>query len=202
MTTDSTPAAPPAAPPAPAGSNTVNSFIITDDAAGLIGFLVATFAATEVADARTSDTDGLVLHSELRVGDSTLMIADRKPDWLYSPAFTQVYVTDVAATLDRATAHGARIVTEPTDFWGDVLARIVDPFGNVWWVCRHNPADAAWDGGADSAWDDGADGAGHQQVPGGADSEDSWASFTTPELEYIHSTLVDTMAGLRDPRTT
>ncbi|GHH75369.1 VOC family protein [Promicromonospora soli] len=190
MTTDSTPAV----PSAPVGSNTVNPFIVTDDAAGLIAFLIATFEATEIAEARTADTDGLVLHSELRIGDSVVMIADRKPDWLYSPAFTQVYVTDVAATLRRAVAHGGRVVTDPTDFWGDVLARIADPFGNVWWVCRHNATNATWDDEPDAAVE--------AQEPGGADTEETWSSFITPELEYIHSTLLDTMAGLRDPRTT
>ncbi|MFI6572839.1 VOC family protein [Nocardia fluminea] len=106
----------PAVPPAPAGSATVDPFIWTDDAAGLLDFLVDVFGATEVAEARTADTDGLILHSELRIGDSTLTIADRKPDWPYTPSFVRVYVDDPDATLKRAAARGARIVTEPTDF--------------------------------------------------------------------------------------
>lgn len=181
-------------PSAPAGSNTVNPFIWTHDAVGLLEFLVAVFEAHEVREARTIDTDGLVLHSELLVGDSTLTIADRKLGWPYTPAFTRVYVDDVAATLDRARSHGARIVTEPTDFWGDTLSRFADPFGNLWWVYRHDPVQASWEDGESAGATDGVPSA-------SATSDESWESFTTPELDYIHSTLVAAMTSLRDPRS-
>lgn len=177
-----------AVPAAPAGSATVNPFIWTDDAAGLIDFLIEVFGATEVPEARTADTDGLVLHSELLIGDSTLTIADRKPGWPYTPAFVRVYVEDPAATLERAAARGARIVTEPTDFFGDVLSRFADPYGHIWWVYKHNPGAQAWDtADADADWGD-------------AGADESWESFTTPELTYIHTTLMDAMSNLKDPR--
>ncbi len=182
-------------PAAPAGSATVDPFIWSDDAAGLIRFLLDVFDATEVPEARTADTDGLVLHSEVQIGDSTITIADRKPQWPYTPAFVRVYVEDPAATLKRAAGAGARIVTEPTEFWGDVLARFADPFGHLWWVYEHNPSDDAA-GGAE-----GADAAttvdGDWTEPAG---DESWESFATPELTYVHSTLMEAMAALRDPR--
>lgn len=128
-----------ATPDAPAGANTVNPFIITGDAATVIGFIADVFGAEDVPEARTLDTDGLILHSELRLGDSLLMVADRKPGWPFTPAFTRVYVDDVEATLARAQARGARIVTRPTGFFGETLARFQDPSGNLWWVCRHDP---------------------------------------------------------------
>lgn len=184
-------------PPAPAGSNTVNSFIMTDDALGLIAFVGAVFDAFENLDARTADADGLVLHSEIHIGDSLLTIADRKPTWPYTPAFTRVYVVDAAATLERAVAQGARIVTEPTEFWGDVFSRFADPFGHLWWVYQHTPAEQGWDAAPSSddsptatdGWN--ADEAG-----------ESWENFATPELDYIHASLIDAMASLRDPRGT
>ena len=178
-------------PAAPQGSATVNPFIWTDDAAGLIDFLVTVFEGTEVGEARTADTDGLVLHSEILIGDSTVTVADRKPGWPYTPAFVRVYVDDPAAVLARAEQQGGRIVTQPTDFFGDVLSRFADPFGHLWWVYKHNPGVAAWEAGdadaAEGEW--GAD-----------DSGDSWESYTSPELEYIHSTLIEAMGSLRDPR--
>lgn len=180
-------------PPAPAGSNTVNPFIWTHDAAGLLDFLVAVFEAHEVGEARTLDTDGLILHSELLIGDSTLTIADRKPGWPYTPAFTRVYVDDVDATLDRARSHGASVVTEPTAFWGDKLSRFADPFGNLWWVYQHDPTPTSWEGGESTGATEGT------SVDAG--SEESWESFATPELDYIHSTLVAAMTSLRDPRS-
>jgi uncharacterized glyoxalase superfamily protein PhnB len=169
----------------------VDPFIWTDDAAALIEFVVEVFAGTEVREARTADTDGLVLHSEVRIGDSTLTIADRKPGWPYTPAFVRVYVDDPAATLHRAVASGGRVITEPTDFWGDVLARFSDPFGHLWWVYKHNPVTTTWGGAESLTAGSDADGA----------DEPSWESFTTPELTYVHTTLMDAMAALRDPRT-
>lgn len=179
-------------PAAPQGSATVNPFIWTDDAARLIDFLVSVFEATEVVEARTADSDGLVLHSENVIGDSTVTVADRKPGWPYTPAFVRVYVEDPGAVLARAEEHGGRIVTQPTDFFGDVLSRFADPFGHLWWVYKHHPGAATWD-----AVDAGNTAGGDR---GTEDSGESWASYTSPELEYIHSTLVQAMSNLRDPR--
>ncbi|WP_308798150.1 VOC family protein [Agromyces silvae] len=177
----------------PEGSNTVNPFIMADRAAELIEFLVAVLDAADVPEARTLDTDGLILHAELKVGDSLLTIADRKPDWPFTPAFTRVYVDDVDAVLARAEANGGRIVTKPTEFFGDVLGRFQDPSGNLWWIYRHN-SEAVYDWSVEGASDEGAD-----ESAGESGAED-WESFSTPELEYIHSTLIDAMSTLRDPR--
>lgn len=173
----------------PEGSNTVNPFIMADRAQQLIEFLIAVLGAEDVPEARTLDTDGLILHAELKVGDSLLTIADRKPDWPFTPAFTRVYVDDVDAVLARAEANGGSIVTKATEFFGDVLGRLQDPSGNLWWIYRHN-SEAVYDWSAEGAPDEGTDGAG---------TED-WESFSTPELDYIHSTLIDAMSTLRDPR--
>jgi PhnB protein len=152
---------------------------LTDHAAELIDLLIDVFGAADVPEARTLDEDGLILHAELRLGDSLLTVVDRKPDWPFTPALTRVYVDDVAETLARAQARGARIVTRPTDFFGDVFARFQDRQGNLWWVYQHDPA-ASFDVPADT---------------------DDWTGFSTPGLEYIHQTLMETMRSLRDPRT-
>ena len=174
-------------PAAPAGSATLAPFIMSDDAEGLIAFLIDVFGAEEVREARTDDVDGLVLHSELLIGDSLLTVADRKPHWPYTPAFVRVYVDDVEATLERAVARGARIVTEPTDFWGDTFSRFADPYGHLWWVYKHDPASATWDEHtADEVWTE--------------DADLSWESFATPELTYIQASLLAAMDDLQDPR--
>ncbi|HJS35772.1 MAG TPA: VOC family protein [Pseudoxanthomonas sp.] len=172
--------------PVPAGSNTVNPFLITDRASDLIAFLVDVFGAEEVPEARTLDTDGLILHAELRIGDALLTLADRKPDWPFTPALTRVYVADAAATLVHAVQRGAQVVTRPTPFFGDTLARFQDPSGNLWWVQQHDPlAVASWD-----------DGAGPLE-----DAHDEGWACSNPDLDEIHATLMVAMAGLRDPRT-
>ena len=175
-------------PAAPTGYKTVNPFVITADAAGLIEFVTAVFGGKEVPEAHTLDDDGLILHSEVVIGDSIVMIADRKPDWPVTPGLLQVYVDDVPATLAAAVERGARVVTDPTEFFGDVLSRAVDAWGNLWWIYQHSGEEQSWGADADAAeaWDASGD---------TADAAD-WSSEATPELTYIHDTLLEAMRGL------
>lgn len=84
--------------------------------------------------ARTIDADGLLLQAEVRVGTTTIMLAERKPDWPFTPSLLLVYVNDLDATLKRALARGARLVTKPTDFFGTQFARVQDAEANLWWI--------------------------------------------------------------------
>lgn len=121
--------------PIPLGHNTVNGFIVVDGAAKMIAFLVDVFGAQENFQVRTPDRDGSLIHAEVRLGTSTLMLADIKPGWPHLPALTQVYVSDAQDTLDKAVAHGARVVTAVTPFYNNVkLARFFDPWNNLWWL--------------------------------------------------------------------
>lgn len=131
---------PQATPTAPATYNTVNPFIITADAGGMIDFLEKVFGAREVAEAHTLDTDGLILHSELKIGHSVVMVADRKPDWPFTPSLLQVYVDDLPANLERAKGLGGSVVTDPTDLYGTTFARVLDPWRNLWWIWHHREA--------------------------------------------------------------
>ena len=174
---------PQATPTAPEGYNTVNPFIITTDAAGMIDFLAKVFGAREVPEARTLDTDGLILHSELKIGDSVVMVADRKPDWPFTPSLLQVYVDDLPAILDQAQGLGGSVVTDPTDLYGTMFARVLDPWRNLWWIWQH---------GAAPSWEpDGVEAGLASQE----DSEEGW-SQDSPELTYIHGTLLKTMREL------
>lgn len=165
------------APIAPDGYNTINSFIITERASAMISFLTEVFGAQEVAGAHTLDDDGLLLHSELKIGDSTVMVADRKPDWPFTPSLLQVYVDDLDATLAAAQQLGATVVTTPTDFYGDILARIVDPWSNMWWVYQHSGEVPEWD---ESSTEESAE----------------WGNEPSPELAYVHDTLLQAMRSL------
>ncbi|MFW3168465.1 VOC family protein [Geodermatophilus sp. CPCC 206100] len=150
----------------------MNPFFITSDADGLIAFLRDVFGGEEHLDARTVDVDGLLLHAELEIGGTTLMFGERKPGWPALPQLTQVYVSDVESVLGQAMARGARIVTKPTDFFGTVFSRMVDPWGNMWWVYEHGEApELDWDAADDTA-------------P---------AEWTDPNLAYIHRTLLEAM---------
>lgn len=118
--------------PIPEGYHAVTPWVIGKDTAGLIEFLTAAFDAEELA--RVTDDRGNIGHAEVRIGDSVVMMFDR-PDWPPTPAFLRLYVEDVHATFDKALAAGATVVTRPTHlFWGDLVGRLSDPFGNLYWV--------------------------------------------------------------------
>lgn len=93
-------------PAAPEGYATVNPFIITTGAEDLTRFVIDVFGGEERAEARTVDDDGLLLQAEVRVGTTTIMLAERKPDWPFTPSLLQIYVDDLDAVLERALARG------------------------------------------------------------------------------------------------
>jgi PhnB protein len=175
-------------PAAPAGYATVNPFVITHDADGLIDLVKQVFRATVRPEARTLDDDGLLLHAELAIGNATVMFAERKPGWPFTPGLFQVYVDDVDATLKVARQLGATVVTEPTDFFGDTFSRFRDPWGNLWWVYRHGGQSRAGD-------EEGADWTGDAAATGAEEWDQS-----SPGLTYIHDTLLAAMRQLQDPR--
>jgi PhnB protein len=110
------------------------------------------------------------------------MFGERKPGWPFTPSLLQVYVDDVDAVLRRARAGGADVVTEPTDFFGEVFSRFVDPWNNLWWVYSTPQDDAAGE------WAEAGD---------GDETDAEWEP--TPELTYIRVTLVATLPRLQDP---
>lgn len=170
-------------PNAPDGYATVNPMIITTDADGVAQFVIEVFGGEKRSEARTIDEDGLVLQAEVRVGTTTLMFAERKPDWPFTPSLLQVYVVDLDTVLERATARGATLITKPTDFFGTRFARVQDASANLWWIWQHGEAD--WSEGESDWTVEGSDG--------------GWGEISA-ELAYIHDTLISAMKGLRDPR--
>lgn len=141
--------------PAITGRGTsLNPFTVVDDATGFIAFAEAVFGAVEVAAARTATPSGRLIHAELQLGDALLLLADTQEGWSPRPGMFQLWVSDIAAVLDRATAFGATVVTTPTPFYGAVtLARLEDRWRNLWWLYQPRPGEPdpipAWEGGSD-----------------------------------------------------
>jgi PhnB protein len=120
----------------PKGHHTIESWVISRDTAKLLEFLKQAFGAEETA--RVPNEDGTIGHAEARIGNSSLLMFDSRPDWPDTPAFLRLYVKDCDATYECALAAGATSVTEPaTHFFGDRIARVRDPFGNIWWIQTH-----------------------------------------------------------------
>lgn len=113
-----------------------------DKAGEAIEFYKKAFGATQVM--RLDMPDGRVGHSELRIGDSSLMLgtpcdqmALRNPDE-HTSIGLHLYVEDVDAQFQRAVDAGATVVSEPKDqFYGDRSASVKDPFGHLWFLATH-----------------------------------------------------------------
>ena len=118
----------------PEGYSTVSPYLVVKGAQRVIDFLKRVFAATEL---RRYDTpDGSVMHAEVRIGDTVVMIADGGGEWPPIPQWMHVYVADVDATYKRALDAGGKSVQEPTLKKGDTDRRggVCDPGGNTWWI--------------------------------------------------------------------
>lgn len=132
----------------------INPFVILKDVAGFVAFAEAVFDADEVIEARTSTPTGELIHAELRVGDSLLLMADPQPGWPGPPGLFQIWVSDIETVVTRAVDRRAVVVTPPTPFYGSLmLARLEDPWGNLWWMYQPAPGQPdpkpAWEGGSD-----------------------------------------------------
>ena len=123
--------------PIPDGYHTVTPYLTVQGARRLIDFLKQAFDAKE--DERMTRPDGTITHSEVRIGDSVVMIADSSDKWKPMPSGIYLYVEDTDATYQRAIQAGAVSVMEPANqFYGDRNAGVRDPLGNVWWIATHN----------------------------------------------------------------
>jgi PhnB protein len=119
--------------PVPRGTAAVSPWVIGPDTAALLEFVTLAFGAKETS--RMKADDGRIVHAEFTIGGTTVLAFDGKPEWPPTPAFLRVYVPDTDAAYRRALAAGATTVTEPTPvFWGDRVARVRDPVGNLWWI--------------------------------------------------------------------
>ena len=122
--------------PIPSGYHTVMPHLINEDASRLIEFLQRVFDAQEIN--RLAGPDGRVLHAELKIGDSIVMIGEASQEWKAMPASIVVNVDDVDAIYNRAIEAGAISLREPEDqFYGDRSGGVKDLAGNHWWIATH-----------------------------------------------------------------
>jgi uncharacterized glyoxalase superfamily protein PhnB len=125
----------------PAGYHSVTPSIIVRGAAEAIEFYKRAFGAEERE--RFDGPDGKVMHAEIRIGDSIIMLGEENPEWSsVSPRTTgaptgglHLYVEDADAAFDRAVRAGAT-VRYPLEnaFWGDRYGKVTDPFGHEWGI--------------------------------------------------------------------
>ncbi|HVM14081.1 MAG TPA: VOC family protein [Egibacteraceae bacterium] len=128
----------------PEGYPRVMPYLILDGASAAMEFYAQVFGARERM--RMPGPGGTIGHAELTIGDSVIMLADGDPDMDIrdpravggTPVLLHVYVEDVDACVERATAAGARLLEPVQDkFYGDRTGQFEDPFGHRWSVATH-----------------------------------------------------------------
>jgi len=126
------------------GYHTVSPYLMFKDASAAIAFYSRAFGAKETR--RLSSVDNKIMHAEIRIGDSIVMLADECPahDALSpetlggSPGFIVLCVEDVDAQVHAAVEAGAKILRPLQDqFSGDRSATLADPFGYRWTLTTH-----------------------------------------------------------------
>lgn len=116
--------------------HTVTPYLVVENAAGLLEFMKAVFGAEPAV--LMNKMDGSVMHAEVPVGDSVIMLSDSNEQNPPIPAMLYVYVEDCDATYQKALAAGAASVRTPrNEFFGDRTANVRDPFGNRWEFATH-----------------------------------------------------------------
>ena len=128
----------------PDGYNSLTPYLVCKGAAKAIEFYAKAFGAQEVV--RMPGPNGQVMHAEVKIGDSMLMLADENterghlsPGSIGGTAVSIMFYTDdVDAVFKRALGLGATTETPPADmFWGDRMGNLTDPFGHNWAIATH-----------------------------------------------------------------
>lgn len=128
--------------PIPKGYRSLTPSIVVKGAADAIAFYKKVFGAKELSRAYLPDGK-TIMHAELVIGDSKLMLCDEIPDMkCYSPqtvggpsSSLYLYVKNVDNVFDKALKAGATVAFPLMDaFWGDRHGSIIDPFGHIWGI--------------------------------------------------------------------
>ncbi|MCF3128851.1 VOC family protein [Streptomyces olivochromogenes] len=123
--------------------NAVIAHVMIDGAANAIDFYSKAFGAEELF--RLGQPDGRILHAEISIQGSTIMLGDAEGPIFAAPTGLggttvglHAFVDDVDALAQRAVAAGAELLQPPTDqFHGDRTAILRDPYGHVWVLLTH-----------------------------------------------------------------
>jgi PhnB protein len=127
----------------PDGYYSLTPYLVCKDAAKAIEFYTRAFGAQEVV--RMPGPGGRIMHAEIKIGNSMLMLSDENPErGAVAPSGSgrsqslMLYTEDVDSVFRRAIDFGATSIETPTDmFWGDRMGNLKDPFGHQWAIATH-----------------------------------------------------------------
>lgn len=122
--------------PIPEGFHTVTPYLVVEGVPQLIEFICAGLGG-ELLE-KSEMPDGTVMHAQVKVGDSIVMMGEAQEEWKPLPCFLYLYVPDADALYNQAVAAGGTSVQEPRDeFYGDRTSAVKDPGGNTWYIATH-----------------------------------------------------------------
>jgi uncharacterized glyoxalase superfamily protein PhnB len=131
--------------PIPDGYHSVTPHITVNDGNKAIDFYKKAFGAKEVY--RMPGPGGKIMHAEIQIGDSMIMLNDEFPEMGgtrsaksigESSVTLHVYVPDVDKVFNQAVASGATATMPVSEmFWGDRYGKLRDPFGHNWSIATH-----------------------------------------------------------------
>lgn len=120
-------------PGVPEGHHTVCPYLIVDDGDRILDFMREAFGATDRELHRTPE--GRVMHAEVQIGDSVVMLGESNEEFSDYKAMIHLYVPDVDDVFRRAVDAGGTPVREvSTQDYGDRTGGVEDPDGNQWWI--------------------------------------------------------------------
>jgi PhnB protein len=128
----------------PEGYHNVTPYLHVRGAANAIDFYKRAFGASEIM--RMLGPNGRIMHAELRIGDSIVMLADESPETgVMSPQTVGgysvgllLYVENVDAVIQKGVESGAKLLRPiKNQFYGDRSGSLLDPFGHMWTVATH-----------------------------------------------------------------
>lgn len=130
--------------PIPKGYHTVTPYMTIRNCAEAIEFYKKAFGAVETV--RLDGADNKIMHAEIKIGDSTIMMSDESLEMAHlgpeklggSPISVLLYVENVDEVFKRAVKAGATVIREVTnEFYGDRMGTLKDPFGHTWSIGTH-----------------------------------------------------------------
>jgi len=128
----------------PDGYHTATPYLVVRGAAKALEFYRKAFGAQELF--RMPGPGDCIMHAEMKIGDSIIMLADEQPQMGFSgpetiggtPVSLMLYVPDVDAQFKQAIAAGGKQTRPVMDqFYGDRSGTLTDPFGHVWTIATH-----------------------------------------------------------------
>lgn len=122
--------------PIPEGFRTVTPYLLAEGVPQLIEFISKAFGGDVIS--RQERDDGSIMHAEMRIGDSMLMLGEASGQLGPMPTSIYLYVTDCDAVYERALEAGGisvfKLMNLPS---GERYGGVKDCSGNIWWIATH-----------------------------------------------------------------